>query len=109
MLSDGAGGNCCLEAGHDTYWDGFNAKYGNLNLCTFSIEHVDVTVDNSETPTQAQLNSSFSLVLWLCQQFGVTADRIKTHASLNPISQGLCPCNYPLDCFPPSITSNLRN
>ena len=109
MLSDGAGGNCCLEAGHDTYWDGFNAKYGNLNLCTFSIEHVDVTVDNSETPTQAQLNSSFSLVLWLCQQFGVTADRIKPHSSLDPISRALCPGNYPLDSLITYIRRNLVN
>src|SRR5258708_10958222 len=108
-LSDGAGGNCCLEAGHDTYWDGFSAKYGNLNLCTFSIEHVDVTIDNSETPTQAQLNSSFSLVLWLCQQFGVTADRIKPHSSLDPISRALCPGNYPLDSLITYIRRNLVN
>lgn len=46
-LADGAGGNCCLEAGHDTYWDGLAAKYGNLNLCTISVEHVDTTSDNS--------------------------------------------------------------
>src|SRR5467141_3820466 len=32
LLKDGAAGNCCLEAGHDTYWDSFQAKYGNLNL-----------------------------------------------------------------------------
>src|SRR5258708_39523626 len=99
----------CLEAGHDTYWDGFSAKYGNLNLCTFSIEHVDVTIDNSETPTQAQLNSSFSLVLWLCQQFGVTADRIKPHSSLDPITRALCPGNYPLDSLLTYIRRNLVN
>src|SRR5260370_19261855 len=109
MLSDGGGGNCCLEAGHDTYWDGFNAKYGNLNLFTFSIEHIDVTVDNSETPTQAQLNTSFSLVLWLCQQFGVTAARIKPHSSLDPISRALCPRNYPLDSLITYVRRNLVN
>lgn len=109
MLSDGAGGNCCLEAGHDTYWDPLAAKYGNLNLCTFSIEHVDVTSDNSETPTQAQLNSSFSLVLWLCQQFGVTAARIKGHVSLDPISRAFCPGNYPMDSLLTYIRSNLVN
>lgn len=109
QLSDGAGGNCCLETGHDPYWDPFAAKYGNLNLCTFSIEHVDVTSDNSETPTQAQLNSSFSLVLWLCQQFGVTADRIKGHVSLDPISRAFCPGNYPLDSLLAYVRRNLVN
>ncbi len=109
QLSDGAGGNCCLETGHDTYWDPFAAKYGNLNLCTFSIEHVDATSDNSENPTQAQLNSSFSLVLWLCQQFGVTADRIKTHASLDPISRARCPGNYPMDSLIAYVRRNLVN
>jgi hypothetical protein len=108
-LSDGAGGNCCLEAGHDTYWDPYQAKYGNLNLCTFSIEHVDVTIDNSETPTQAQLNSSFILVLWLCQQFGITADRIKPHSSLDPITRALCPGNYPLDSLLTYIRTSLAN
>ncbi len=109
MLSDGAGGNCCLETGHNTYWDPYAAKYGNLNLCTFSIEHIDVTNDNSENPTQAQLNSSFSLVLWLCQQFGVTADRIKPHASLDPISRARCPGNYPLDSLIAYVRRNLVN
>src|SRR2546429_7037591 len=36
-LKDGAGGNCCLEDGHDTYWDPFKAKYGHLNRFTVSI------------------------------------------------------------------------
>ncbi len=74
MLSDGAGGNCCLETGHDPYWDRFSAKYGNLNLCTFSIEHVDQTNDNSQTPTQAQLNSSFSNLV--SQPIGLSRIRV---------------------------------
>src|SRR5260370_22682804 len=55
MLSDGAGGNCCLEAVHDTYWEGFNAKYVNLNLFTFSIEHIDLPVATSDTHPPAHL------------------------------------------------------
>jgi hypothetical protein len=108
-LADGAAGNCCLEAGHDTYWDSYASKYGNLNLCTFSIEHVDHTVDNSQSPTQAQLNSSFSLVLWLCQQFSISPDRIKTHASLDPKTRAMCPGNYPMSTLIAYVRSNLVN
>lgn len=95
-LTDGAGGNCCLEKGHDTYWDVYYSNYGNLNLCTISIEHVDQTTDNSEVPTQAQLDASYRLVSWLCQQFNISPDHIKTHASLDPISRARCPGNYPM-------------
>lgn len=109
LLTDGAGGNCCLEVGHDTYWDIYQSKYGNLNLCTFSIEHVDQTVDNSQTPTQLQLDSSFKLVLWLCQNFGVTPDHIKTHASLDPVDRSHCPGNYPMDSLINYVRSNLVN
>lgn len=95
-LSDGAAGNCCLETGHDTYWDGFMAKYGNLNLCTFSIEHCDYSLNNTDTPTSAQLAASFTLVTWLCNTFNIDPGRIKTHASLDPISKAMCPGNYPM-------------
>jgi hypothetical protein len=95
-LKDGAGGNCCLEVGHDTYWDSFLAKYGNLNLCTFSIEHIDPTQDNSTTPPQAQLDASFALVKWLVDTYHIPLDHIKTHASLDPVSRARCPGNYPM-------------
>jgi hypothetical protein len=90
-LKDGAGGNCCLEDGHDTYWDSFKAKYGNLNRCTFSIEHVDWTSDNSQLMTQAQIDASFNLNLWLCQTFHIPVSHIKRHSSLDPKSKARCP------------------
>lgn len=108
-MADGAGGNCCLEAGHDPYWDPLLARYKNLNLCTFSIEHVDTTLDNSQAPTSAQLASSFNLVLWLCQQFSITPDRIKTHASIDPISRKQCPGNYPMNDLITFVGSRFMN
>jgi hypothetical protein len=92
---DGAGGNCCLEAGHDTFWDSYGQI--NLNLVTFSIEHIDPTTDNSTTPTQAQIDASFALVLYLCKKYNITSDRIKPHSSLDRISRARCPGNYPMN------------
>src|SRR5260221_11137131 len=43
MLSDGAGGNCCLEAAHDPSWDAFSPKYATLTLPTSSIAPPHVT------------------------------------------------------------------
>ena len=97
LLKDGAGGNCCLEVGHDTYWDSFLATYGNLNKCTISIEHIDPSPDNSTTPPQAQLHASFALVKWLVDTYHIPHDHIKTHASLDPINRARCPGNYPMD------------
>src|SRR5258707_13202838 len=92
-LKDGAGGNCCLEVGHDPYWDSFSATYGNLNRCTISIEHIDPTLDNSTTPPQAQLSASFALVKWLVDTYSIPLDHIKTHASIDPVSRARCPRN----------------
>ena len=107
LLKDGAAGNCCLEAGHDPYWDSYMAQYGNLNLCTISIEHIDPTQDNSTTPPQAQLNASFALVKWLVQKFGIPLDHIKTHASLDPIDRARCPGNYPMTDLLAHLRSNV--
>src|SRR5229473_6039167 len=96
LLKDGAGGNCCLEVGHNVYWDSFSAKYGNLNRCTISIEHIDPTQDNSTTPPQAQLSASFALVKWLVDTYHIPLDHIKTHASIDPVSRARCPGNYPM-------------
>jgi hypothetical protein len=96
-LKDGAGGNCCLEDGHDPYWDSFKAKYGNLNRCTISIEHVDWTSDNSQPMTQAQIDASFKLNLWLCQTLHIPVSHIKGHSSLDPRSKARCPGpTYPM-------------
>src|SRR5713101_4021145 len=97
LLKDGAGGNCCLEVGHDTYWDSFSAKYGNLNRCTISIEHIDPSLTNSTTPPQAQLSASFALVKWLVDTYHIPISHIKTHASIDPVSRARCPGNYPMD------------
>src|SRR6266702_6567630 len=56
--ADGAGANCCLEAGHAA----FLPTDINLNLITISIEHVDPTLDNSTALTDAQKAASFTLV-----------------------------------------------
>src|SRR5229473_4089 len=96
LLKDGAGGNCCLEVGHDTYWDSFSATYGNLNRCTISIEHIDPTQDNSTTQPQTQLSASFALVKWLVERFSIPLDHIRTHASIDPVSRARCPGNYPM-------------
>src|SRR5579864_7518938 len=77
-LGDGAAANCCLESGHDTFWDQFGAD--NLNIHTISIEHVNDSA-NSLPLTQAQQDASFKLVAWLCNQYGLTSDKVKTHAS----------------------------
>jgi len=95
-LKDGAGGNCCVEQGYDQYWTPFLSKYGNLNRCTISIEHVDPSLTNSTTPPPAQLNASFALVKWLVEKFGIPLDHIKTHASIDPIDRANCPGNYPM-------------
>lgn len=96
-LKDGAGGNCCLEAGHDSYWDAFAATHTNLNTCTISIEHVDQTIDNSQPMTPEQIAASFALVAWLVQKFSIPLSHLKTHASLDPISKAHCPGpTYPL-------------
>ena len=38
-LVDGAGANCCVETGYDTYWTPLVQQFGNLNRCTISVEH----------------------------------------------------------------------
>ncbi len=96
-LKDGAGGNCCLESGHDTYWDKYKSKYGNLNRCTISIEHVDQTVDNSQAMPQAQVTASFKLVHFLCDKFSIPPSHIKGHNTLDPLSRKDCPgSTYPM-------------
>jgi len=92
---DGAAANCCLETGHDGYWDKFGGR--NLNLFTISIEHVDPALDNGTPLTAAQRSASFTLVADICKRHGITSERIKTHQSIAPGSRARCPGNYPLD------------
>jgi hypothetical protein len=109
-LVDGAWGNCCLEQGHDPYWDSFASKYGNLNFCTISIEHEDWTSDNSQVMTQAQIDASFTLNLWLCQKFGIPPSHIKGHNTLDPISRARCPGpTYPMNQLISYVEAHVQN
>lgn len=91
---DGAAANCCLEGSYDPYWN----QYGgvNLNRVTISIEHVDSALDNSTPITSAMRDVSFALVADICRRHDISADDIKTHASIDPINRARCPGNYPM-------------
>ncbi len=107
QLKDGAGGNCCLEIGHEAYWTPFEAKYGNLNRCTISIEHEDWTTDNSQAMTSEQVKASFALVLWLVRKYKLFSSQIKGHNSLDPISRSRCPGpTYPMDALVKGMSVN---
>lgn len=93
----GAGGNCCVETGYDPFWKPYLDTYGNLNLCTLSVEHCDSATDNSTPITAAQKEASFKLIAHLAQKYGIPATSIKTHASIDPQSRARCPGNYPMD------------
>lgn len=92
----GSGGNCCTEAGYDPFWAPYVNAYGNLNLCTLSIEHCDPSTDNSTPLTAAQQEASFKLVAYLAKKYSIPASHIKTHASIDPQSRARCPGNYPM-------------
>lgn len=90
-LKDGAGANCCLQDGHNSYWDRLQAKYGNLNRCTISIEHEDWSVDNSQVMTPEQIAASNRLNLWLVKKYGLSTNQIHSHASMRPLDRARCP------------------
>ena len=89
-LNRGAGGNCCPDPGHDSYWDQFIAKYTNLNFCTISIEHCN-NLQNSLPMTPAQVAASNKLNAWLCQRYNLGPAHIKGHSSINPVQKPFCP------------------
>lgn len=93
----GAGGNCCVESGYDPFWGPYVNQYGNLNLCTISVEHCDPSTDNGTPLTPAQKEVSFQLVAYLAKKYNISASHIKTHASIDPQSRARCPGNYPMD------------
>lgn len=107
-LVDGAGGNCCVESGYDSYWTPLLMRFGNLNLCTISIEHCDPSSDNSTQCTQPQVDASFKLVQWLCSTFNIPSTQIKTHQSIDPISRAHCPGNYPFGHLISSIGGSTK-
>jgi hypothetical protein len=86
--ADGAAGNCCIEAGHDTFWNQFGGD--NLNVHTLSIEHENDS-SNSLPLTDAQKQASFKLIAYLSKKYNIPFARIKSHASIAPGSRALCP------------------
>jgi N-acetyl-anhydromuramyl-L-alanine amidase AmpD len=93
----GAGGNCCLDIGFNTFWSQYASLNNdgtttpNLNLFTFSIEHVDPTTDNSNPMPAAQVNASHELVAYLCKKYSIDTDHIHSHASIEPVNKARCP------------------
>jgi N-acetyl-anhydromuramyl-L-alanine amidase AmpD len=101
-LQHGAGANCCVEPGHDPFWDPLASQFGNLNTCTISIEHVDYALDNSSPLTAAQKRASFRLIQWIVTHYGFDTtpvngqmQEIRGHNSLDPQSRARCPGNFP--------------
>lgn len=92
----GAGGNGRVEPGYDPFWQPYLNEYGNLNLCTLSIEHCDSSDSNSTPLTPAQKEASFKLVAYLAKKYNIPASHIKTHASIDPVDRSRCPGNYPM-------------
>lgn len=91
-LANGAGANCCATTGYNAgYWFPYLQKYGNLNLCTISIEHEDWTTDNSDPIPGAQVEASNLLIKWLCQRYGIDTAHIHSHASIDPVNRARCP------------------
>lgn len=95
--ADGAGANCCLEAGHAPYLPtGIN-----MNLLTISIEHCDPASDNSTPLIDAQKQASFRLVKDICQRHNIPMRAgdanggIIGHHDISPILRARCPGNYP--------------
>ena len=92
----GAGANGPSDpnyAGYDRFWDHYMNTYGNLNLCTLSIEHCDPSGENDTPLTPAQKEASFKLVAHLVKKYTIPVSHIKPHKSI--IATG-CPGTYPM-------------
>ena len=85
------------KTGYDPFWDQYLHKFGDLDLCTLSIEHCDPSDENSTPLTPAQKDASFKLVAYLAQQYNIAPDHSKGHNTIDPITRALCPGNYPWD------------
>lgn len=85
-LNRGAGGNCCPDTTHDSFWNDLITQYGSmpggLNRCTISIEHCNDSFQ-SLTMTPAQMDASNKLTLWLCQKYNIPSSAIKGHDSID--------------------------
>ena len=95
-LGDGAAANCCVDAGnYDSYWNSYLGNYKNLNMCTFSIEHIDPRTDNGSACPAAQKDASFKLIVWLMDRYKIPFSRVKGHFSIAGKNRANCPGNYP--------------
>src|SRR6266581_311395 len=92
-LNDGAGANCCPDSTHNAWWNPLISHFPNLNLCTISIEHCDISTSNSSQLTSAQKAASFKLIKWIVDQYGFDIHtEIRPH---NSIDATICPGNFP--------------
>lgn len=96
---DSAWGNGVVTEGHDDWW----GTRGNPNFETISIEHVKVGAQNQDALTAAQMEASFALIAYLCDQWNIPrrwADAmggITGHFSIDPVNRAFCPGLYPWD------------
>lgn len=90
----GSGANGIPGPNMESFWLPYLAKYGNLNMCTISIEHCDPSPNNDTPLTPIQKKASFALVAHLCQKYDIPATNIKPHRS---IAATTCPGTYPMD------------
>jgi hypothetical protein len=90
----GAGANGIPDGTMQAFWQPYVTQYGNLNMCTLSIEHCDPSSNNDTPLTAAQKQASFALVSYLTKKYTIPASHIKPH---NSICATDCPGNYPLD------------
>jgi len=88
LEKDGAGGNCCLTEGHDSFWDQFGGD--NLNIHTLSFETENDSA-NSLPLTDPQKQTVFKLIKYWVDKYNIPLSNIKSHASLDPISRARCP------------------
>ena len=90
----GAGANGIPDSSMEPFWKEFRQTFGNLNLCTLSIEHCDPKLDNSTPLTAEQKKASFDLVAHLARKYNIPASNIKPHRSICVTG---CPGTYPME------------
>lgn len=101
----GAGGNGITDGTMQPFWQPYLSEYGNLNMCTLSVEHCDPSITNQTPLTDAQKQASFALVAYLCEKYGIDGNHIKPH---NSIVSTLCPGNYPMQELIDFVNGNVN-
>lgn len=99
--SDGAYANGAFSAGYASWWD----TSVNPNLTTISIEHCKPSLDNSDTLTPAQQESSFKLIKDIATRWHIpckgadSSGGITGHFSIDPVNRSNCPGSYNWDAL----------